>query len=112
MLNKNLKKYRKKAKLSGSDCASSLNISDNEYLAFEKAKSVCNIEQIKILSNIFNVDISKLVDIDIASDEQLVKVLDLHNQIINDTKHKNKISYKLVIVAILILIIYMYFRIK
>ena len=55
---------------------------------------------------------TKLVDIDIASDEQLVKVLDLHNQIINDTKHKNKISYKLVIVAILILIIYMYFRIK
>ena len=55
---------------------------------------------------------SKLVDIDIASDEQLVKVLDLHSQIINDTKHKNKISYKLVIVAILILIIYMYFRIK
>ena len=112
MLNKNLKKYRKKAKLSVSDCASSLNISDNEYLEFEKAKSVCNIEQIKILSNIFSVDVSKLVDIDIASDEQLVKVLDLHNQIINDTKHKNKISYKLVIVAILILIIYMYFRIK
>ena len=54
----------------------------------------------------------KLVDIDIASDEQLVKVLDLHNQIINDTKHKNKISYKLVIAAIIILIIYMYFRIK
>ena len=61
--------------------------------------------------DVFN-STSKLVDIDIASDEQLVKVLDLHNQIINDTKHKNKISYKLVIAAILILIIYMYFRIK
>ena len=112
MLNKNLKKYRKKAKLSTAQCARALNISEMEYLAFEKAKSVCNIEQIKILSNIFSVDVSKLVDIDIASDEQLAKVLDLHSKIINDNKHKNKISYKLVIVAILILIIYMYFRIK
>lgn len=110
MLDKNLKKYRKKAKLTIEDCANLLNITKDEYLAFEKGKKVCSLEQIKTLSNKFNVSISKLVDIDIIDDEQLTNVLKLHNSIINETKSKNKLSYKLFLVAILIIVVYMYFR--
>lgn len=83
-----LVKYRKKSKLSIEDVSNKININEKTITSWENGKTIPNNKQIKSLANLYDIDVSELVDA---------------SKLIDDLENEKKINiFNLVVILILL----------